>query len=298
MRRGVAIVLLMLVAGVSTAAATSRGTAAPALALQGTVDLGWVRVAAGVFLMGCVEADTGCLDNERPRHEVTFLEPFELMAAEVTVGQYGRFVLDTEYPSPPQPDYRQTARHPVVLLSWSDAAAFCAWVGARLPTEAEWEYAARGGRAGLVYPWGDELSRERANYGADQCSAGAIGGSDRWLNTAPVRSFPPNDYGLYDMTGNVWEWVGGWLDDDERLRVVAVHRPTRSGRRLRPYRSWRVLVERAGGVANVGASAVRADRPDQQHRRAVRSRRAGRRCPVAEHACARRRQRAILRSGE
>ena len=271
MRRGVAIVLLMLVAGVSTAAATSRGTAAPALALQGTVDLGWVRVAAGVFLMGCVEADTGCLDNERPRHEVTFLEPFELMAAEVTVGQYGRFVLDTEYPSPPQPDYRQTARHPVVLLSWSDAAAFCAWVGARLPTEAEWEYAARGGRAGLVYPWGDELSRERANYGADQCCAGAIGGSDRWLNTAPVRSFPPNDYGLYDMTGNVWEWVGGWLDDDDDYEsspsidppgaAASFARIARGGSWLNVPAALRTSVRlpfaQTGQTSNIGARCAR-----------------------------------------
>ena len=208
-------------AGVVAPAASGRSPSS-AVAVQAptdpgalqAADLGWVRVAAGTFIMGCVEADTSCLDNEHPRHEVTFLQPFELMAAEVTVRQYARFITDTGYPLPSEPDYRQTGGHPVVLLSWDDAVAFCAWVGVRLPTEAEWEHAARGGRTGQVYGWGNEVSRDRANYGADQCCAGATGGADGWLNTAPVRSFPPNDFGLYDMAGNVWEWVGGWLDDD------------------------------------------------------------------------------------
>ena len=209
----VAVALVGLGASV-VVAVTYSGAASLTIPVQTAAGLGFVRVPAGTFLMGCVEADSGCLDNERPRHEVTFLGPSELMAAEVTVGQYARFIADTGYPVPPEPDYRQTGRHPIVLLSWDDAVAFCAWAGARLPTEAEWEYAARGGRTGLVYGRDNEISRDWANYGADQCCAGATGGADRWLNTAPVRSFPPNDFGLYDMMGNVWEWVGGWLDDD------------------------------------------------------------------------------------
>ena len=270
MRNGATIVVLMLVAGVSADAATSRGPVGSAVVRQGAVDLGWVRVAAGVFRMGCVEADTGCLDNEHPRHEVTLLEPFELMAAEVTVGQYGRFVLATEYPFPPDSDYRQTAQHPVVLLSWSDAAGFCAWAGARLPTEAEWEYAARGGRVGLVYPWGNEVSRERANYGADRCCAGGIGGADGWLNTAPVRSFPPNDYGLYDMTGNVWEWVAGWLDDDDYGSSPAIDPPGAAAGFARIARggSWlndpaalrtsvRLPLAQTGQTSNIGARCAR-----------------------------------------
>ena len=209
----VGVALVGLGAGV-VAAATLSGAASSTISVQAAADLGWVRVPAGTFLMGCVEADTGCLDNERPRHEVTFLAPFELMAAEVTVGQYLRFVTDTGYPRPAAPDYRQTSRHPVVLLSWDDAVAFCTAAGASLPTEAEWEYAARGGRTGRVYGRDNEMSRDWANYGADQCCAGATGGADQWLSTAPVRSFPPNEFGLYDMAGNVWEWVGDWLDDD------------------------------------------------------------------------------------
>jgi len=190
-----------------------------------TMGLGWVRVPAGTFLMGCVEDDPVCLDNERPRHEVTLLAPFDLMAAEVTVGQYNHFVIETGHRLPSEPGYRQTDEHPVVLLSWDDATAFCTWVGARLPTEAEWEHAARGGRAGLVYAWGSEASRDRANYGADQCCAGATEGADTWLNTAPVRSFPPNDFGLYDMAGNVWEWVWGWFDDNYYGSSPAVDPP-------------------------------------------------------------------------
>ena len=162
------------------AVATFSGAMSSTIPVQAPVDLGWVRVPAGTFLMGCVADDTGCLDNERPRHEVTFLTPFELMAAEVTVGQFGRFITDTGYPQPSAPDHRQTNRHPVVLLSWDDAVAFCAWAGARLPTEAEWEYAARGGRTGLVYGRDSEISRDWANYGADRCCAGATGGADEW----------------------------------------------------------------------------------------------------------------------
>jgi formylglycine-generating enzyme required for sulfatase activity len=103
--------------------------------------------------------------------------------------------------------------HPVVHASWNDAVAYARWAHARLPTEAEWELAARGGLVSCRYPWGDEL----APGGEHRCNIwqGAFPHhntcEDGFLGTAPVRSFAPNGYGLYNMTGNVWEWCADWF---------------------------------------------------------------------------------------
>lgn len=175
-------------------------------------DLRWVRVPAGSFQMGCVPADDACDEHERPRHRVALSRSFDLMATEITVAQYEAFVAASDRELPRSPDFEQAENHPVVYLSWDDAAAFCKWAGGRLPTEAEWEYAARGGKDGLVYWWGEEVSHEWSNYGADECCEGLAEGRDQWVNTAPVGSFPANGFGLYDMAGNVWEWVADWFD--------------------------------------------------------------------------------------
>ncbi|MFF2886352.1 formylglycine-generating enzyme family protein [Paenibacillus sp. NPDC057967] len=103
--------------------------------------------------------------------------------------------------------------HPVVHISWNDANAYCKWSGTRLPTEAEWEYAARGGLARKTYPWGDLLKPD----GSHMCNIwqGKFpvknNASDGYIGTAPVHAYEPNGYGLYNLSGNVWEWCADWF---------------------------------------------------------------------------------------
>jgi len=152
-----------------------------------------VSIPAGSFQMGNYHTGEGRGD-EKPRHQVT-LDAFYMDKKEVTVGQFRAFVEDSGYNwDRPWEEIRRTSpsdNHPMVEVSWDDAVAYANWAGKRLPTEAEWEYAARGGLAERRYPWGNEIDAGQANYAG---SSKAVG------------NYSPNIYGLYDMAGNVAEW--------------------------------------------------------------------------------------------
>ncbi len=156
-------------------------------------------IPSGTFLMGNPDEHLGDAD-ELPVHEV-YIDAFYIDIFEVTNAKYQQFVVATNYPPPPlwhdekfnQPD------NPVVNIKWVDAMAYAKWANKRLPTEAEWEYAARGNLIGKKFPSGDTITQNDANYGGEE-------GVDIWRWTSPVGSFSPNGFGLYDMAGNVWEW--------------------------------------------------------------------------------------------
>jgi sulfatase modifying factor 1 len=120
---------------------------------------------------------------------------------------------DWRHPEGPGSDIRNRDNHPVVQISWNDAAAYARWAGKRLPTEAEWEYAARGGLEQKLYPWGNELTPK----GKHMCNIwqGSFPDhntkDDGFASVCPVDAFPPNQFGLYSMTGNTWEWCNDWF---------------------------------------------------------------------------------------
>ena len=165
-----------------------------------------VSIPAGEFTMGSHDGDA----DERPAHKVQ-VNAFSMDVYEVTVRQYAEFLRAEGFHSPldwktmNQPTHQ---KYPVANVDWADAAAYCKWAGKRLPTEAEWEKAARG-TDGRLYPWGnDPPTPLHANYGKT--------GSHNYEALAPVGTFEngKSPYGIYDMAGNVWEWVSDWYDTD------------------------------------------------------------------------------------
>jgi len=163
-------------------------------------------VPAGEFTMGSPEGPA----DEQPAHRV-YVDAFFMDKYEVSVGQFAEFLKATSLEAPPDWDIMNQPQHqkrPVVNMGWADAAIYCKWAGKRLPTEAEWEKAARG-TDGRIYPWGNETPTGlHANFGKKE-----------WNNHAallPVGRLEDgkSPYGIYDMAGNAWEWVNDWYDHD------------------------------------------------------------------------------------
>jgi formylglycine-generating enzyme required for sulfatase activity len=162
--------------------------------------LKYVWIPPGTFMMGCSPGDRECSRDEKPSHQVAITKGLWMSQALVTVSAYKRFSAATGQQMPSAPSFNSAWGNksmPITNVSWNDAQAYCQWAGGRLPTEAEWEYAARGGTSGARYGDLDEIAWYYKNSGG---------------GTHDVAQKRANGFGLYDTLGNVWEWVSDWYD--------------------------------------------------------------------------------------
>ncbi len=183
-------------------------------------------IPGGTFQMGCVPGDGSCYANESPRHTVT-VDAFYMDQMELTVGAFKKCVAAGVCAVPSDKwgpvvnvacNFPKTGKddHPINCVDWVSADAYCKWVGLRLPSEAEWEYAARGGLDGKLYPWGDVATEEFAVYSSNSTGLDFTEFMNGKEGSNPVGSKPAgvNSFGLFDMSGNLCEWVNDWYASD------------------------------------------------------------------------------------
>jgi formylglycine-generating enzyme required for sulfatase activity len=267
--RSILAVVLVLLAGLALCGPgdlSARGGEAAAAApvpVVNSIGLKLVTIPAGEFEMGSPAGEPGHVANESPVHRVRITRAFEMGVHEVTNGQFEAFVgatgyrteaerdveggfgidfetatviqdPDTDWRNPGFPGFRPGPDHPVLMVSWADAEAFCRWLSAeesrtyRLPTEAEWEYAARGGTTTAYWTGADPTGLATAGNTADAGLRAKVGRAtwtaawdDGFPFLAPVGSFRPNLFGLHDVHGNVWEWCLDWYGADAYGRSPA-----------------------------------------------------------------------------
>jgi len=227
-----------------------------------------VLIPAGEFLMGSSEAEIAAwlqanLDYDRElfadeqlQHKV-YLDAYYMYKTEVTVAQYRKFCKATKRAMPEEPAWKWQDTHPMVNVTWNDAKAYADWAGVTLPTEAQWEKAARGGDERL-YSWGNAWPPPpKSGNCADETFRKELGDNwpfiagyaDGFVNTSPVGSFTANPFGVHDLAGNVWEWCADWYGADY-YKTAPLKNPIGPAKGV-----WRVL--RGGSWNNSGPGYFR-----------------------------------------
>jgi formylglycine-generating enzyme required for sulfatase activity len=250
-----------LIAAVRGTGKTQGGSVSAGTARENTRDgLKYVWIPPGTFLMGCSTSDQNCLDDEKPSHNVTLTNGYWMGQTEITVGAYKHFVAETGHAMPKAPEFGDRSLNPgwsnnsmpMVDLSWQAAQDYCTWAGGRLPTEAEWEYAARGGLASPRYGDVEDISWGADNSGKTHLDSANLWSEDKSENHQnyfdkladngnglhQVAQKRANPWGLFDILGNASEWVSDWYDEHYYETSLSHDPPGPATGAKRVLRSW------------------------------------------------------------